>query len=191
MSIKNDYIIIHKGASLFQYMKDFILKWHYSETYRSMKQVHIFNLIHKSGKLHGICVYGQPISRHENEAKTIELRKLCLIDETPKNTESFFIAKTIKWLKKNTDYFKVISYSDPNIGHEGTIYKASNFNYLGFTEFIDKVLLLNGKSFHKRQVYQKKDGKYMKSSLVLQGKIKSGDANWISLLPKHKYEYLL
>ena len=38
----------------------------------------------------------------DNESDLIELRRLCCIDDTPKNTESYFIGKTLKWLKQNT-----------------------------------------------------------------------------------------
>ena len=32
----------------------------------------------------------------------IELRRLCCIDDTPCNTESYFIGRTLRWLKQNT-----------------------------------------------------------------------------------------
>ena len=53
----------------------------------------------------------------------MELRRLCCIDETPKNTESYFIGRTLRWLRKNTGYKVVVSYADTHHGHEGTIYK--------------------------------------------------------------------
>ena len=33
------------------------------------------------------------------EKDLIELRRLCCIDNTPKNTESYFIGFTLRWLK--------------------------------------------------------------------------------------------
>ena len=67
------------------------------------------------------------------ERKVIELKRLCCIDNTPKNTESYFIGKTLRWLKQNTDYDLVVSYADTFYGHSGVIYKASNFKHVGMT----------------------------------------------------------
>ena len=60
----------------------------------------------------------------------MELRRLCCIDNTPKNTESYFISKTLILLRK-IGIRKVLSLADPNYGHNGGIYKASNFTLLG------------------------------------------------------------
>lgn len=71
------------------------------------------------------------VNNNSNQSTIIELRRLVLIDDTAKNSESFFIAKTLKWLKNNTNIEIVVSYADPNYGHVGTVYKASNFVFLG------------------------------------------------------------
>ena len=38
----------------------------------------------------------------DNVEDVIELRRLCCIDNTPKNTESYFIGKMLRWLQVNT-----------------------------------------------------------------------------------------
>jgi Fe-S cluster biosynthesis and repair protein YggX len=38
----------------------------------------------------------------KKETDLIELKRLCCIDNTPKNTESYFIGNTLRYLKKNT-----------------------------------------------------------------------------------------
>ena len=66
--------------------------------------------------------------------KLVELRRLYVVDGTPRNTESFFIGYTLRWLKRNTPVEKVITYADPKQGHSGGIYKATNFVYIGETK---------------------------------------------------------
>lgn len=62
----------------------------------------------------------------------LELHRLFVIDGTPKNTESWFIGKCLKFLKKEIPTIKaVVSFSDPTEGHKGTIYKATNFKFEG------------------------------------------------------------
>lgn len=64
----------------------------------------------------------------------IELHRLHILDVTPKNTESWFISRCLKQLKKDKPHIKaVISFSDMTEGHCGTIYKATNFYYVGTT----------------------------------------------------------
>ncbi len=61
----------------------------------------------------GVIMYGQIAMANvwkkyvKKENDLIELRRLCCIDDTPKNTESYFIGFTLRWLKKNTTYSKV------------------------------------------------------------------------------------
>lgn len=87
----------------------------------------------------------------ENESDLTELRRLVCIDDTPKNTESWFIGRALKWLKNNTDIKIVLSYADETHGHSGVIYKASNFNYCGITA---KGKLFSSNNTHKRREEQ-------------------------------------
>lgn len=67
----------------------------------------------------------------------VELNRMYLPDSFPKNSETCAIGKAIKKIK--TDWFEltkiypkaIISFSDTQFSHEGTIYKASNFIELG------------------------------------------------------------
>ena len=118
-----------------QEIKEFIEYWHYSNNVNGVNSPYCFKLLDK-GDLIGAMMYGW-ISmagvwkKYVSEEKhLIELRRLCCIDDTPKNTESYFIGRTLRWMKNNTDIKKVISYADKTYNHEGGIYKASNFKHL-------------------------------------------------------------
>ena len=108
-------------------------------------------------KLIGSMIYGVPSSRMGQKSvrygngpgKVLELNRLCCIDDTPTNTESYFIGQTLKWLSSNTDYQVVVSYADPDYGHSGTIYKATNFLHYGMSG-PDKVLIVDGEKYHRR-----------------------------------------
>lgn len=119
--------------------------------------------------------------------KVIELRRLVCIDDTPKNAESFFISKTIKWLKRNTDNVMILSYADPVQGHSGTIYKASNFGYVGRSSG-GTMLEVDGKLRHGRSLTINRP--YAK---ILAARVKAGDVNVkvVKTEPKHLYSYQL
>ena len=84
----------------------------------------------------------------------MELRRLCCIDDTPTNTESYFIGKTLRWLKRNSKYRVIISFADPNHGHEGIIYKATNFKHFGMTEK-SRAVIVDGERLHERMLTKK------------------------------------
>lgn len=111
-----------------------------------------------------------------------ELRRLVLVDAAPKNSESYFIGKAAWWLKKNTPYNRILSYSDISQGHQGTIYKASGFKYMGQTGGGSKVVF-EGRTFHARSLTIERDYAKRLAEAVGAGtaqKVKTGVKNiWI------------
>ena len=77
-------------------VRDFIEKWHYSQSINGVKTTYCFKMTYK-GDLIGAMLYGSLGMANtwkkyvDREDKLLELRRLCCIDDTPKNTESFFI----------------------------------------------------------------------------------------------------
>jgi hypothetical protein len=61
-----------------------------------------------------------------------EIGKLCVAEEMPRNTESEFIAKCIRYIKEHYPERKVLfSWADGIVGKPGYVYQASNFFYGG------------------------------------------------------------
>ena len=79
--------------------RPFVKKWHYSGILPASTD--IFGL-YKGEIIIGVAAYGHPAMRNQASCYNvdIELRRLCLIDDTPKNAESRFISLTMKELKK-------------------------------------------------------------------------------------------
>lgn len=179
-------------------VRKFLKKWHYSD-YVNIQAKHTFCLW-KDGnfgipELIGVCIYTRPAGPSagqsywpQNPMAVLELRRLCLIDDTPKNSESFFVGWTLRWLKRHTDWEYVISYADAEQGHSGVIYQASNFNYLGKTK-PGKTLEVDGKRFHIRTLSML-DRPY---GVEINRRYKNGDPDVkvIETLPKNIYTYQL
>lgn len=190
-SPKQLYKVYYNENIIDNEIKSFVQNWHYSKSARSQQQKHVFKLVDNVDRLIGVAIYGNPMSRHYGK-EVLELRRLCLIDDTPKNTESFFIARTLKWLEKNTKYSSVVSFADPNHGHQGVIYKASNFKYDGReSNGNPRILQYGDKQIHLRQLYQKRDGQYDARATELQAAVTSGEAEIIKQEKKHRYTYSL
>ena len=136
-------------------------------------------------KIMGGVVVGKP--RHEGKYKqSLDIRRMACIEESPKNSESYFLAKTIWWIKKHyPDVGKVISYSDLTEGHVGTIYKASNFKQIGETSK-SKVIVYGNRKYHMRSLTIDRPYSY-----DIRKAIESGEAYIEEGLPKLIWEYSL
>lgn len=122
----------------------------------------------------------------ESKEDVLELRRLCLIDDTKRNAESYFIGKTLKWLRKNTTVKTIVSYADPNHGHEGIIYKATNFTLVGKTTKT-KVIKYGDKIYHDKAIRTKYKGKLKPFAQRLVDALNSGEAYYIEQEPKNIY----
>lgn len=181
-------------------VNEFICNWHYSKSINGVNISHAFGLL-SGDNLIGAMIFGN-LAMHNawqkyvsDPSEIIELRRLCCVDKTPRNTESYFIGKCLKWMKKNTSYKVVVSYADAFHNHSGIIYRASNFKYMGVTAK-GKLIQYNGKTYHDKTIrtyYVNKSGE--KNLKPFAQKIKdallSGDANYIDTPGKHIYIYQL
>jgi hypothetical protein len=141
-------------------IQSFVGKWHYSHSTNGVQQTQCFALF-DDNRMIGAMIYALPSMKStaakynpDNPDRCWELRRLCCIDDTPTNTESYFIGKTLRWLRQNTDIEVIVSYADLEQGHEGVIYKASNFHLLGQSGG-GRNLMVDGKKFHARSMNQK------------------------------------
>ena len=134
--------------------KTFVISWHYSH---SMPASKVCFGLYRGEDLIGVAVYGDPAMRHQATcyACDIELRRLCIIDDTPKNAESRFIGLTLKALRKK-GFKAVLSLADPEHGHQGAIYRASNFECLGEERGTgSRLLVVDGVEMHSRSAFRK------------------------------------
>ena len=177
----------------------FIEKHHYSHNVNGIQSYYHFGLFREGNfgipTMIGAMLYAMPsmpatAAKYNpiNPSKCMELRRLVCIDDTPKNTESYFIGKTFKWLKQNTDVEVIVSFADQHYGHSGVIYKATNFEYIGETASA-RILMVDGKEYHSRSLNQtaRPYGRELKR------RYDNGDENifFNSRKPKHIYVYYL
>lgn len=178
-----------------QEVRPFIEKWHYSKSVNGVMHSHCFKLM-RGDEMIGAMIYGRlAMAGVSNKygcthGELLELRRLCCIDDTPRNTESYFIGATLRWLKKNANWKMVISYADTMYGHEGTIYKASNFTYNGMTA-PSRVIDHNGKIYHDKAIRTKYKGRLKPFAQRLKDALDSGEAHYVHAKGKHIYTYPL
>ncbi len=138
--------------------KEYIIKHHYSHGCHNAPSP-CYGLFDKD-TLIGVLMFATPCSENVRSSifgkdyknSVTELHRLHILDVTPKNAESYFIARCLKQLKADKPQIKaVISFSDTTVGHEGTIYKATNAYRIGQTGSAIFYIDQNGRLRHPRQ----------------------------------------
>jgi hypothetical protein len=167
-----------------QQAADILLKFHYlkdiSKGFKSGFNVGLFD----NEELVGVCIFtGFPVPElvtgmfglpRENQDGFFELSRLCLTPEIQKqehNLASWFVSRSIRFLRKEKSVRAILSYADSTF-HSGTVYKACNFKYYGLTEA--------KKDFFIKQP----DGSFIKHS---RGKVKGIEGEWRDRSVKHRY----
>lgn len=176
-------------------IQTFIETNHYSGSINGCISDYCFKL-ENGNELIGAMFYGRMAMAGQwkkygdSPESVIELRRLCCIDDTPKNTESYFIGATLRWLKRNTKIKTVVSYADAEYGHSGLIYKASNFQYRGFSKGA-RVILYNGRKYHDKTIRTKYNGALKPFALQISNALQTGEASYQKTAGKHCYVYQL
>ena len=134
---------------------DIQIKNHYLHTKASCIQA--FALQDQTNSILGVILYGNPtapttinICGESNRKNVIEITRLWIQDDTPKNTESFFIANTIKRVQKSI----IVAFADPDAEHIGTVYQASNFYYTGKSNRGGKVIAIKNNKIHNKTLWK-------------------------------------
>lgn len=161
-------------------VRDFIEKNHYSHNVNGVKVTQCFSIKHGE-ELVGGALFGQMSTTAwkkfgDSEKEVLELRRLVLCDSAERNSESYVVGWCLRWIKKNISEVKIIvSYADPKYNHSGTIYKASNFKFVGESGkdngFVDSI---TGKVYHSRSLRTKYKGEYKPYVKVLREKLEKG-----------------
>ena len=176
-------------------IESFVEEWHYSKNINGLICDYCFKADYKD-ELVGAMIYGKMAmagtwKRYaDTEEDLLELRRLCCIDKTPKNLESKFIGWSLRWLKSNTQIKKIISYSDLEYGHSGTIYKASNFKLYGQSPE-GKVIWYKGRRYHDKTIRTKYKGRLKPFAKEIKDALETGTAVYKKTKPKNIWIYEL
>jgi hypothetical protein len=114
------------------------------------------------------------------------LARLWLSDRLPKNSESRVIGVILRILRRETTWKLLLSYADPAAGHNGTIYQATGWRYLGMSEPNTYVLLPDGKLIHPRTASD-----LFGSNSVVHLRATNLPVTRAQVCSKHRYVYLL
>ena len=116
----------------------FVRKNHYSGKTVNNSQLHLGAFLGR--RLVGVAQFGPPMDRSKLVGLVrdtswngmLELNRLALIDDTPRNSESRFLAVCMRLIRKSAPHVQwVVSFADGTQCGDGTIYRASGFVLTG------------------------------------------------------------
>ncbi len=148
--------VVYKEVSN-QEIKDFVILHHYSHKLPNNTKINIAGYYENKPIIS--VSFGAPIGRNVANwlrcprEQLLELTRLSSLDELPKNTESYSIARAFETLKeKYPNYKYFVSYADTNEGHLGYIYQATNWKYIGLQPqiMVAEKYFIDGKEIHGR-----------------------------------------
>ena len=113
-------------------------KWH-----SKLPKIHWSNVVRNThyvcfgakydGQWYAVGIWSSPIAQNRflDGKQMLELRRLAICEDAPKNTATRMISVMVKMIKKKfPEIRRLISYQDTEV-HKGTIYKASNWHVGG------------------------------------------------------------
>ncbi len=179
----------------FSDIRDFIEAHHYSKNVNGVTCSYAFALYLGDSTV-GAALFGKTATdawkKYGDKADDVlELRRLALLDDCPKNTESWFIAMCIREIKKDAKFKICVSYADPHHGHVGAVYQAANWNYEGQTAKNKIWRTPEGNCYHSKTMHNTYKGKYKPVAQRLQFLQIIGDLEEIQTPGKHIYTYNL
>lgn len=90
---------------------------------------------HCNNLIYAVAIWSSPVNQTVDDGKTIELRRLAIAADAPKNTASRMLAVMARLLKaKFPECQRLISYQATAV-HAGTIYKAAGWTATSLTKF--------------------------------------------------------
>lgn len=132
-----------------------------------------FAVVHKN-VVYAVALWSCPIAgnRIVDGFRCLELRRMAIAPDAPKNTASRFLSIMVKMIRKTRpDVIKLISYQDTAV-HKGTIYKASGWTLERQTEFVSWGI--TGRKGHGKLDYQAPSPKN-RWALIIREKSESDD----------------
>jgi len=157
LGVSNKYTIAKIDS---RYAKEWILNKHYARRLPSISFA--FGLFDDTEIMVGVCTFGYPPNYNFNNGKcifdgyevlTLELNRLITNDGLDNNALSYFVSKCLRALPRPSC---IVSYSDPNNGHHGYIYQATNWLYTGESTAKHRYHFADGTTFDIRRGIDKK-----------------------------------
>jgi len=136
--------------------REFIAAHHYSQG-SSHTAVYIHGLFRKGQDVLLGAAQWLPPTRRAAETvnkchwrRVLSLSRLAVHSDIPTNGASFLMGRSIRLIKSEAKWVSLVTYADDFMKHTGQIYKATNWQYVGFMKGAPRWEDENGKQVSKQ-----------------------------------------
>lgn len=185
---------------IFHDVKLFIEQWHYSKCVPKGHNI-FFGWFDGNNELYTVANYGWGVNPYQEIYLTritgldvtrkncLELKRLCRREPKLPIELTGFLSECHRELKSRGIKF-IVSFSDPEYGHSGGIYRAASFHYLGKTNAEMHAVDADGNKVHRRFAYRhsRRNGISIQESREVLGlrRVKTQPKDrWLKILDKH------
>ncbi len=136
---------------------DWVKKWHYTKRMPTGKNL-CYGVFDECG-LYAVIVYGIGVNPYQAKflgvSNVLEIKRLCRREPpNPKYQLSRFIAISSRCAASECPCDCIVAFADPEQGHEGTVYRASGFQFHGITGAEWHLSDSNGNKRHRRFAFR-------------------------------------
>ncbi len=94
--------------------------------------------LYRAGTLVGVAQWLPPtkvcaMTVHPEWHRVLSLSRLVCTSTEPQNGESLLIGRSIRKIRRDRKWKALVTFADESQGHTGTIYRATNWTYVGRT----------------------------------------------------------
>ena len=143
--------------------------FHYSKSVPTIQ--YAYNVYNDKNEWCGVIIYDGGANNNLaksfnlNNGEVLELERVALNGKQEQTSKA--VALSLKLLHKENPIVKIlVSYADHRQKHVGTIYKATNWIYLGISKTSDTQYFYKGKWTHERTINSKNNKEYLKKTLL-------------------------
>lgn len=116
---------------------EFIRKHHYA---RGCSNTSVFcHGMFRGPTLVGVAMWLPPtkacaLSVHAEWRRVLSLTRVAVAETEPQNAESILVGASLRYVREDPRWVALVTYADSRKGHAGTIYRATNWTYVGETK---------------------------------------------------------
>jgi len=176
--------------------REIVKRYHYSGKCVSNSSLHLGVFSLQTLQLVGALQFGPPMNgartavKFCDDTRMLELNRMVMADEEPRNAESQAISLCLKWVKENTDISYILSFSDGKEGNCGYIYQATNWRYIGYL-LSDSFYDLDGDIVHNVTVWHRYKEKHPDRDTKTTNDILCDNFHNVSVITSKQHIYLI
>jgi len=118
--------------------RSFVVRHHYSKGC-SHTRVYSHGLYRRGEtELLGVAIWLPPTKvaaksvNNDKWQQVLSLTRLAIHPDVPPNAATFLMARSIRLIRRDGRFVSLVTYADEFMGHTGAIYRAANWDYVGF-----------------------------------------------------------